>query len=140
MNEAQKQFLENITNNQPIDADLGSNEVVVKNEEPKKQKTRSFIQGLTFGFGDEIEAAIRSAVPARFGGKTYEVIRDQIRKDLKEYQEAFPAEAISAEVIGAIAPTAVAMFTGVGGGVLPDPPGLLVGVVLIGVLLEPLLL
>lgn len=115
MNEAQKQFLENLTNNQPIDADLGSNEVVVKNEEPKKQKTRSFIQGLTFGFGDEIEAAIRSAVPARFGGKTYEVIRDQIRKDLKEYQEAFPAEAISAEVIGAIAPTAVAMFTGVGG-------------------------
>ncbi|OUV24600.1 MAG: hypothetical protein CBC57_06725 [Euryarchaeota archaeon TMED97] len=118
MNEAQKQFLESIANNQPINADLGNGEVVVKDEEPvKKQKGRSFVQGLTFGFGDEIEAAIRSAVPERFGGKTYEVIRDQIRKDLKEYQEAFPAEAISAEVIGAIAPTAVAMFTGVGGGV-----------------------
>lgn len=116
MNEQQQKFLENITNSQPINADLGNGEVVVKDEEPvKKQKGRSFVQGLTFGFGDEIEAAIRSAVPKKFGGQTYEVIRDQIRKDLKEYQEAFPAEAISAEVIGAIAPTAVAMFTGVGG-------------------------
>ena len=56
-------------------------------------------------------------MPEFLGGdeRTYEQIRDEVRSQLQAYQEAYPAEAITTEIIGAIVPTAVAMFTGVGG-------------------------
>lgn len=61
---------------------------------------RMAAQGLTFGWGDEIEAAIRAAVP---GGPEYTAIRDQLRSQLAEYKRANPAAAITAEMAGAMA-------------------------------------
>jgi len=68
---------------------------------------RTMLGGLTFGFWDEIEAAARSAVS---GFSDYEQVRDEIRGKMKAYQEANPGTALTAEVIGAAAPTALMMI------------------------------
>jgi hypothetical protein len=81
--------------------------------EPESQRLRSVAQGLTFGFADEIEAYIRSLGG---DGPEYEAIRDDIRRRLSAYQEANPAASIGYETIGAIAPTALSLLTGVGAG------------------------
>jgi hypothetical protein len=81
--------------------------------EPESQRLRSVAQGLTFGFADEIEAYIRSLGG---DGPQYEAIRDDIRRRLSAYQEANPAASIGYETIGAIAPTALSLLTGVGAG------------------------
>ena len=65
-----------------------------------RESGRMFAQGLTFGFGDEIEAAIRAAVP---GGPEYKTVRDQIRSQLTAFKEANPSAAITAEMAGAMA-------------------------------------
>ena len=67
------------------------------------QMGRMGIQGMTFGFGDEIEAAIRSMVP---GGATYEVERDKIRQELAQYQAENPGKAITMEILGSLATNA----------------------------------
>lgn len=87
------------------------------------EKGRSFAQGLTFGFADEIEALARSAVESG----SYEEIRDQIRQKLAAYQQAHPYEAISMEMLGAAAPTAVALMTGFGAPVAQQSLGRLAG-------------
>ena len=81
--------------------------------EPESQKLRSFAQGLTFGFADEIEAYIRS-----LGGpqEEYEALRYDIRNKLQAYKEANPAESIGIETIGAVAPTALSLLSGFGAG------------------------
>lgn len=70
------------------------------------QKFRTFAQGLTFGFGDELEALARSA----FTGRDYNEVRDEIRQKIKAYQDANPGEALTMEVLGSIAPTAAAFI------------------------------
>lgn len=72
----------------------------------ESQLGRSFAQGLTFGFADEIEAGIRSA----FSGDEYSEIRDRIRQQLKDYQDANGAEALAAEIAGASIPSLVGFF------------------------------
>ena len=67
------------------------------------QMGRMGLQGMTFGFGDEIEAAIRSMVP---GGATYEVERDKIRQELAQYQAENPGKAITMEILGSLATNA----------------------------------
>jgi len=74
----------------------------------ESQFGRTMMGGLTLGFWDEIEAAARSAVN---GFSDYEQVRDDIRVKMKQYQEANPGTALTAEVIGAVAPTALLMFT-----------------------------
>lgn len=69
----------------------------------QSQMGRMGIQGMTFGFGDEIEAAIRSMVP---GGATYEVERDKIRQELAQYQAENPGKAITMEILGSLATNA----------------------------------
>lgn len=83
------------------------------------EKGRSFAQGFTLGFADEIEALARSA----YETGSYEEIRDQIRQKLKAYQEAHPAEAISMEMLGAAAPTVVMLMSGVGAPVAAQSMG-----------------
>ena len=78
----------------------------------ERQRVRTALQGLTFGFADEIEAAIRSLGGGE--GQTYEAIRDDIRNRLQAYKEQNPTEAITYETMGALAPTAVALLSGVG--------------------------
>lgn len=77
------------------------------------QKLRQFAQGVTFGFGDEIEGLIRSSFP---GGPEYDAARDEVRNKLKAYQQANPGEALTMELAGALIPSIVMSMTGVGTG------------------------
>ena len=84
--------------------------------EPDSQLLRTGLQGFTFGFSDEIEAATRSAVNsvAQSVGLTdqaqgYAEIRDEIRKQLTDYKTANPNSALTAEVVGALVPAVVSM-------------------------------
>lgn len=83
----------------------------------QSQMGRMGIQGMTFGFGDEIEAAIRSMFP---GGASYEVERDKIRQELAQYQAENPGKAITMEVLGSLA-------TNVGAGLYGKARGLISG-------------
>lgn len=73
----------------------------------QKQKGRSFAQGVTFGFGEEIEAAGRAALSSMGlseDDRGYKEIRDELRQKLADYKSAYPGEAITAELAGAIIP------------------------------------
>jgi len=69
---------------------------------------RTFLQGLTYGFADEIEAFARSSL---YEDRPYEEIRDEIRSKISKYQQENPSQAITVEMIGAVAPTVALMFT-----------------------------
>lgn len=71
-------------------------------------------QGLFFGYGDEIEAKIRSLV----GKKTYEELLPEIRASLKAYEQDFPLQSITNEVIGSI-PSGILLTLGTGGFATP---------------------
>ena len=82
-------------------------QLIEKNAEAAgSQKIRTFFQGLSMGWSDEVEGAIASM----FSDNTYDEERDEIRAKLKAFKAANPNEALSLEVIGAIVP----MFTPVG--------------------------
>ena len=70
----------------------------------EKQKARAFAQGATLGFAEEVEAAVRSFVP---GGPEYSDIRNELRQKLTDYKTAYPAEAISLEIAGALVPALI---------------------------------
>lgn len=78
------------------------------------QKFRTLAQGVSFGFSDEIEAAVKSLVPESMGGRDYEVIRDELRRKLRDYQDQNPGEAISLEMAGAFLPSVLMSMSGVG--------------------------
>ena len=80
----------------------------------ESQKLRTVAQGLSFGFADEIEAAVKSLLPESMGGRDYEVIRDELRGKLTEYKTANPGEAITLEVAGAFIPSVMMSMTGAG--------------------------
>jgi len=67
----------------------------------------SAAQGLTFGFGDEIEAVIRKVVSPE---KTYAENLTDARASLKQFQKQNPGSAIAAEITGSILPTALSFF------------------------------
>ena len=75
------------------------------------ERLRTAAQGLTLGFADELEAY----TIARMTGRPVEEILDEIRGNLKAYQEAYPNEAMALELGGAVAPM---LFTG-GGAAIP---------------------
>jgi hypothetical protein len=88
---------------------------------------RTFTQGATFGFGDEIEAAIRSMLPEGMGGGEYSEIRNKIREELSRYKQQNPGTAITTELVGAIVPSIIAtMMTG--GTAAPLTVGRLAGI------------
>lgn len=70
----------------------------------ESQKFRTAMQGATYNFADEIEAAVRSVLPESLGGGEYEAIRNELRQKLSAYKEANPAEALSYELAGALVP------------------------------------
>lgn len=74
---------------------------------------RSVLQGLTFNFADEIEAALRSG---SLSNKEYENQLARVRAGIKEYEQQYPGRAFAGEMIGGLAPTAAALiaapFTG----------------------------
>ena len=73
------------------------------------QLGRMGMQGLTFGFSDEIEAMIRSMVP---GGPDYNVARDKIRQEINDYRAANPGKAMTMEIAGSLATNALAGLYG----------------------------
>src|SRR6056300_910685 len=72
-------------------------------EETPTQRGRAFLQGLTFGTADEIEAWLRSA-----NDEEYEQLLNEIRGNLDAYSQARPCEAGIAEIGGAALPALVA--------------------------------
>ena len=74
---------------------------------------RSVLQGLSFNFADEIEAALRSG---SISNKEYENQLARVRAGIKEYEQQYPGRAFAGEMIGNLAPTAAALiaapFTG----------------------------
>lgn len=78
--------------------------------ETPTQRTRTILQGVTFGGADELEAFLR-----KLSGEDYETALNEIRGGLKAYQQARPGEALALEVGGAAAPALLAsVFTGGG--------------------------
>ena len=55
------------------------------------------LQGLTFGFSDEIEAGFRSLM-----GEDYTQVRDELRAGIDQYRKQYPAEAITSEIAGGL--------------------------------------
>lgn len=92
-------------------------------EAAPREWQRAGFQGLTLGTSDEIEAAARAAasyVASSLGfdvkSRSYEDVLNEIRGNLKTYQEARPIEALAYEAGGAVIPAlaalAAAPFTG----------------------------
>lgn len=73
------------------------------------QRIRSLLQGATFGFADEAEAAIRGAVT----GRPSEPIRQDIMRQVDAYRQDSPVGSFGLEAAGAFVPAlAAAPFTG----------------------------
>lgn len=76
---------------------------------------RTLAQGATFGWSEEIEAAVRSLLPESIGGGEYNQIRDELRAKLAAYKQANPKAAITLEIAGALVPTLLTLpFGGAG--------------------------
>lgn len=70
------------------------------------ETARSAAQGLTFGFADELEAAVRSG---RISGAEYEKIRDQLRGQQAQFAQEQPMMAGGTEFAASMAaPAAIA--------------------------------
>tara|TARA_Y100000389_G_scaffold103012_2_gene99901 strand:- start:9848 stop:11761 length:1914 start_codon:yes stop_codon:yes gene_type:complete len=83
-----------------IDQVLENEAIVVKQKQAvPKQRLRTAAQGLTLGFGDELEAYARAAVSDR----SVDEILAEVRGGIKDYQEAYPGEALGYELGGAAA-------------------------------------
>ncbi len=65
---------------------------------------RSGLQGLTLGFEDEIEAALRTG---KTSGKEYEKIRDEIRAKQASFQQDYPLTATGSQISGSVGLPAV---------------------------------
>ena len=65
---------------------------------------RAIGQGVTFGFGDELEAGVRSLV----GDRTYDEEVADIRKSISEFRETDPIAAYGSEIVGSI-PTGIGL-------------------------------
>jgi hypothetical protein len=87
-----------------------------KDVEP--QGLRTFMQGASLGWSDEIEAAVRSVLPEDFGGGEYKVIRDELRSKLADYKKQNPGTALTQEIAGSLA-TAIPAFFATGGASAP---------------------
>jgi len=83
-----------------IDQALQKKAIVVEQKQAvPKQRLRTAAQGLTLGFGDELEAYARAAVSDR----SVDEILSEIRGGIKDYQEAYPGESLAYELGGAAA-------------------------------------
>jgi hypothetical protein len=75
-----------------------------------RDQARSVLKGVTFAFGDEIEAGLRALAQRDPSAYSREVAR--IRREMKAYEEANPYEALGYEAAGSILPS----LTPIGGG------------------------
>lgn len=81
---------------------------------------RSILQGLSFGFSDEAEAAARAG---QVSGPRYEQELARVRAGIKQYEQQYPVRAFAGEAIGGLAPTVAGLlaapFTGGASAVVP---------------------
>jgi len=68
---------------------------------------RSMLQGLTFGFSDEAEAAMRARATS---GPRYEQELARVRAGIKQYEEQYPVRAFAGEATGSLLPTVAGIF------------------------------
>lgn len=115
----QNKFVEDIRRQ----VELGAKSSQEPAQPVEKQRGRAFAQGVTLGFADELEAAIRnplSALGSALGlseGKSYKENLDTIRKKLESYRVANPIEALAAEMAGAgVTTVGAGLMTGGFGG------------------------
>jgi len=80
--------------------------------EVEDQKLRTLAQGLSFGFGDELEGFVTALLNKDV---TYEQARDEVRTKIADYQQANKGTALALEVAGAVVPTVVSLFGGPAG-------------------------
>ena len=86
-------------------------------QEESSQLGRYGLQGLTFGFADEIEAYLTTLYKKGVlkEDADYKEVRNEIRQKLATYAEENGGKALMAEMAGAVIPTVVAVFGGPGG-------------------------
>jgi hypothetical protein len=77
------------------------------NQGSDSQNIRTFAQGLTFGFADEIEAFVRSAVDSN---ASYADTLKEVRNKINKFRRDNPAAAYGTEIAGAILPSIAAAF------------------------------
>jgi hypothetical protein len=79
---------------------------------------RSLLQGLSFNFADEIEAALKSG---SISNKDYQDQLARVRAGIKQYEQQYPGRAFAGELVGGLAPTAAALIAApfTGGATLP---------------------
>ena len=73
----------------------------------ESQFGRTLAQGVTFGFGVEIEAGARAAagmLGLSEDDRGYQKIRDELRGKLAQYKQQNPGTALTAELLGGIVP------------------------------------
>jgi hypothetical protein len=116
----QNAFVEQIRSQ--VEAGSKSSDAPAEAQPAEKQRLRSIAQGVTLGFADELEAAIRnplSALGSALGlseGQDYKERLDIVRKKLESYRTENPLEAMAYEMGGAVLPA-------VAGGVLTAGTG-----------------
>ncbi len=95
--------------NLPSPEELGQS----SNEEPSKFESalRGAEQGLTFGFGDELNAALESAL----SDKTYQQAVQESRNKFEAAEAANPITSMGGTLLGSIIPTGM-VAKGIGGG------------------------
>ena len=77
------------------------------NQGAESQNIRTFAQGLTFGFADEIEAGVRSALDSE---KTYAQTLNEVRGKIKAFRKSNPIAAFGTEIAGSIPSMILAQF------------------------------
>jgi len=95
-----------------LDQNSWNNEVALRQQTVNNLSAgiRTFGQGLLLGWGDELEAKIRSMVSDR----SYDEIRNEINAEIDAFRQQNPKIAFTTEILGAIAPTAALYFSGAG--------------------------
>jgi hypothetical protein len=68
---------------------------------------RAAFQGISLGFSDELEAAVRAA----YGQKSYDEIVKEVRSDISKFRETDPVKAYGAEILGSLLTTGGAAAT-----------------------------
>lgn len=88
---------------------LAVESVTAVTPKPESQYLRTAAQGATFGFGDELEAMIRSA----FSDREYAEVRDEIRQQIGRFKVDNPSATVT-EAASALVPSLIMMATGYG--------------------------
>ena len=106
----QQRVLQNIVSQETISGQQANTRRPEEIGDIKGLSRAALGQGLLFGFGDELEAGVRSG----FGllGDYGDKVKD-VRQEIADYQALNPGKSISAEIGGAVVPSVIAgIFSG----------------------------